>query len=109
MNWNIDFYDDDVMESIHAWPPNIRLKFFQITELIEDEIISRYFYEKGAIEWTIKKDEQIMKALEILNNKEKYSSILKGKTGSILVTRKNDQDYGRSSDHSGIRIRLELV
>ena len=27
----------------------------EITELIEDEIISRYFYESGAIAWTIKK------------------------------------------------------
>ena len=64
----------------------------EITDLIEDEIISRYFYEDGAIEWTIKKDEQILKALEILNNKEEYESVLKGKAGSILVTRKNDQN-----------------
>ena len=56
----------------------------EITDLIEDEIISRYFYEDGAIAWTIKKDEQVLKALEILNNKEEYSSILKGKSGSIL-------------------------
>ena len=49
----------------------------EITDLIEDEIIGRYFYEEGAIAWTIKKDEQIIKALEILNNKEEYSSILK--------------------------------
>ena len=41
----------------------------EITDLIEDEIISRYFYEDGAIAWTIKKDEQVLKALEILNNK----------------------------------------
>ena len=63
----------------------------EITDLIEDEIISRYFYEDGAIAWTIKKDEQVLKALEILNNKEEYDSILKGKAGSILITRKNDQ------------------
>ena len=74
------------------------LKMFrnEITDLIEDEIISRYFYEDGAIAWTIKKDEQILKALEILNNKEEYDSILKGKTGAILVTRKNDQNKGKS-------------
>ena len=44
---------------------------------------------KGAIAWTIKKDEQVLKALEILNNKMKYNSILNGKTGSILITRDN--------------------
>jgi len=63
---------------------------------LEDEIISRYFYESGAIEWTIKKDEQISKARDILNNKEEYSSILKGTAGSTLVTRKNDPNNTKS-------------
>ena len=60
----------------------------EITELLEDEIICRYFYEEGAIAWTIKKDEQVSKALEILKNRDNYNSILQGKTGSILITRK---------------------
>ena len=68
----------------------------EIVDLIEDEIISRYFYESGAIAWTIKKDEQVLKALEILNNKEEYNSILKGKTGSTLVTAKNEKFIGFS-------------
>jgi carboxyl-terminal processing protease len=68
----------------------------EITDLIEDEIISRYFYEDGAIAWTIKKDEQVLKALDILNNKQKYSSILKGTAGSILITRKNETDVVRT-------------
>jgi carboxyl-terminal processing protease len=67
----------------------------EISDLIEYEIISRYFYEDGAIAWTIKNDEQVKKALEILNNKEEYSSVLKGKTGSILTTRKNNQVASR--------------
>jgi len=57
----------------------------EITELLTDEIIGRYFYEEGAIKWTIKTDEQILKAIEVLNNKERYSSILNGKAGSILA------------------------
>jgi carboxyl-terminal processing protease len=61
----------------------------EITELIEDEIVSRYFYEEGAIAWTIKKDEQVSKALEILNNREVYNSVLQGKAGSILITHKD--------------------
>jgi len=66
------------------------LKMFrpEITDLLEDEILSRYFYESGAIAWTIKKDDQILKARDVLNNKEEYSSILKGTAGSILVTRR---------------------
>ncbi len=67
----------------------------EITDLLEDEIVSRYFYEEGAIAWTIKKDEQILKALEILNNKEKYISILKGSAGSILLTREKDNKVAK--------------
>ena len=63
----------------------------EITEMIEDEIISRYFYEGGAISWTIKKDEQVLKALDILNNKTTYNSILNGKGGSKLITKENEK------------------
>ena len=56
----------------------------EITPLLEEEIIGRYFYEEGAIAWSVKKDEQISKALEILNNKGKYNSILNGKSAPVL-------------------------
>jgi carboxyl-terminal processing protease len=57
----------------------------EITELLTEEIIGRYFYEDGVIKWNLKTDEQVLKAIDILNNKEKYSSILNGKSGSIQV------------------------
>ncbi len=60
----------------------------EITDLIEDEIISRYFYGPGAIEWEVKKDKQISKAVEILNDKTGYQSILKGGSSPVLVTKK---------------------
>jgi carboxyl-terminal processing protease len=58
----------------------------EITELLEEEIIGRYFYEEGSIAWSIKKDEQIKKAIEILSDRDKYTSILNMKKGSLLVT-----------------------
>jgi carboxyl-terminal processing protease len=58
----------------------------EITELLEDEIIGRYFYEDGSIAWTVKTDEQVLKAVEILNKSQDYNSILQGKKGSILIT-----------------------
>lgn len=61
----------------------------EITELLEDEILSRYFYEEGSIEWSLKTDEQVKKAIEILNNRNNYNSILQGKAGSILITNGN--------------------
>jgi carboxyl-terminal processing protease len=79
----------------------------EITELLSDEIIGRYFYEDGAIKWTLKTDEQVLKALDILNNKEKYGSILSGKSRSILVTSKDNSSP--KADLSDRRIRSRLI
>lgn len=91
-----DMFDDLEKDIAHSLDQDLKLFRKEISDLLEDEIISRYFYESGAIEWTIKKDEQIAKALEVLNNKEEYSSILKGTSGAILITRKNDTPAARS-------------
>jgi carboxyl-terminal processing protease len=85
-----DLFSELEKDVTHSLDQDLTMFRAEITDLLEDEIISRYFYEGGAIEWTIKKDEQVLKALDILNKKEEYDSILKGKSGSILVTRKSD-------------------
>jgi len=54
----------------------------EITEILTDEIIRRYFYEEGAIEWSVRNDEQVKKGMEILNNKALYRSVLSGKNNS---------------------------
>ena len=87
-----DLFSELEKDITHSLDQDLTIFRNEITELLEDEIIGRYFYEAGAIAWTIKKDEQVNKALEILNNKEKYSSVLNGKSGSILVSRKNVMD-----------------
>lgn len=48
----------------------------EITELLEDDIIERYFYEEGAIEHAVMKDSVIIKAVELLNDRVRYNSIL---------------------------------
>jgi len=58
----------------------------EITGLLEDEILSRYFYEEGSVAWSVKTDDQVLRAVEILNKREDYNSILQGKSGSILIT-----------------------
>jgi carboxyl-terminal processing protease len=63
----------------------------EIEELLTDEIIGRYFYEDGAIKWTIKTDEQVLKAIDILNNKVQYGAILKGTSGPVIIA---DKDKG---------------
>ena len=50
----------------------------EISELLEMEIVTRYFYQKGKIETTIKHDEEIAKAIDVLENMELYNAILSG-------------------------------
>ncbi|MCJ7449779.1 MAG: S41 family peptidase [Bacteroidales bacterium] len=84
-----DLFSELEKDIAHSLDNDLTIFRNEITELLEDEIIGRYFYEAGTIAWTIKKDEQVNKALEILNNKEKYRSVLNEKTGLILVSKKN--------------------
>jgi carboxyl-terminal processing protease len=90
-----DLFDTLEKDLTHDLDQDLTLFRSEITELIEDEIISRFFYEAAAISWSIKKDEQILKALEILNSKTVYNSILNGKAGSILITRENTNNKNK--------------
>lgn len=56
------------------------LKIFkdEIKSLITEEIVSRYYYRKGRLISILNSDKDISKAIEILNNKELYNSILNG-------------------------------
>lgn len=51
----------------------------QIMEYLEEEIASRYYLQKGIIEASFDNDNDIQAALEVLNNKTKYTNILLGK------------------------------
>lgn len=46
----------------------------EISELLEDEIVSRYYYQKGAIRAAINNDKGIAKAIEELNSETAYSA-----------------------------------
>jgi len=45
----------------------------EIKEMLEDEIVSRYYYQKGAIRAAIGDDQTIAKALEVLKNKNVFA------------------------------------
>jgi carboxyl-terminal processing protease len=49
----------------------------EVKELLTDEIISRYYYQKGAIKASLKDDKNIQKAIEILKNQPEYAGIFK--------------------------------
>lgn len=48
----------------------------EIEHLIEAEIMSRYYYEKGRIQTDLRYDDEITKAIQVLNDKQEYDSVL---------------------------------
>jgi carboxyl-terminal processing protease len=50
-----------------------------LKEIIEEEIISRYYLQKGIIEASFDDDEDIQAALKVLDNSAEYNKILSGK------------------------------
>ncbi|MDI6832792.1 MAG: S41 family peptidase [Bacteroidales bacterium] len=48
----------------------------EITNILTPEIISRYYYQKGRIQYELKSDNFTHKAIEILSNPSQYNNIL---------------------------------
>ncbi len=48
----------------------------QITEEIEKEIVSRYYYQKGKVQLTLDKDPEVKEAISILKDSNRYKKIL---------------------------------
>lgn len=51
----------------------------EIKEYLEEEIVSRYYLQKGKVEASFDDDLDIQAALQVLNSKEEYTAILDGK------------------------------
>ena len=80
----------DALETNLAHSLDNDLNFYkdEIIELLEDELSKRYFYESGSIAYSIHKDRLINKAIETLNNKELYESVLNGSAATTVNTNK---------------------
>ena len=48
----------------------------EISEIISNEIVSRYYYQKGRIIYNLQNDKEVSKAIEILSNPTEYNRIL---------------------------------
>jgi carboxyl-terminal processing protease len=78
-----DYYNQAVTEFENlkiklAHDKNKDLKRYknEIMQLIAEEIASRYYYQEGRIQVSLRNDKQLEKAIEILNHYDKYISIL---------------------------------
>ncbi len=50
----------------------------EIKLLLKDEIVSRYYYQKGRIESSLSTDNEIKKSIELFNDEKSFSKTLKG-------------------------------
>ena len=48
-----------------------------IVDMIEKEIVSRYYYQKGKIQIGLKNDQEVAEAIKMINDEAAYKSILK--------------------------------
>ncbi|MEZ5010825.1 MAG: S41 family peptidase [Bacteroidales bacterium] len=69
----------------HNLQNDLELFRTEITKILEDEIVGRYYYEDGVIMHNIGDDLQVQKAIEVLRDDKLYSSTLKGETGTIVA------------------------
>ncbi|MCX6258596.1 MAG: S41 family peptidase [Bacteroidia bacterium] len=63
----------------------------EIKDLISEEIVSRYYYQKGAIEYSFLTDPEVIRATEILKNPSEYRSLLTD-TSKKIDDRELDDD-----------------
>lgn len=49
----------------------------QITKLLERQIVTRYYFEKGRVELGLQNDEEVAEAIKVLNNPTRYNQLLK--------------------------------
>jgi carboxyl-terminal processing protease len=68
----------------HDREKDLELFRAEIKKIIEQEIIGRYYYQKGQLQYQLDDDKEVKKALEILNNPEEYQGILDGSIDTDL-------------------------
>ena len=47
-----------------------------IKDLLEREVVSRYYYEKGRIQVGLKNDDEVKEAINLINNPARYNELL---------------------------------
>lgn len=84
-NSKTEQYYDDIKGQIESLREKVQhnkehdLRKFkdEISSMLEQEIVSRYYLQGGIVEASFKNDAEVIKAKEVLSNKELYGSTLK--------------------------------
>ncbi|MEA3317425.1 MAG: S41 family peptidase [Bacteroidota bacterium] len=48
----------------------------EIKQILEEEIVGRYYYTEGIVQTSLERDKQFFKAIEVLEDKERYNKLL---------------------------------
>jgi carboxyl-terminal processing protease len=67
----------------HSLDNDLSVREKEVRELLEGEIVGRYFYDSGAIEYGLSSDKQLSKAINVLQDKSLYDSTLSVTSGPI--------------------------
>jgi carboxyl-terminal processing protease len=62
----------------HNKQQDLQLFREEIKQVLANEIVSRYYYQKGRILYNMKYDKDVKKAVEILIDQQEYKRILSG-------------------------------
>jgi carboxyl-terminal processing protease len=57
---------------------DLQLHKDEIKQVLENEIVSRYYFEKGRYETNFKYDKELAEAVKVMQDKDKVAAILKG-------------------------------
>lgn len=60
----------------------------EISELLLEEIVSRYYFQRGRIQVSLNEDSAVLKTVDVLKDKSLYSNILSGRSTDIVYTSK---------------------
>jgi len=59
----------------------------EISDLLAHEIVKRFHYQKGGIEFSLREDKTLNKAIEVLENTNEYAGILDGSIGLHAINK----------------------
>ncbi|MBI4932120.1 MAG: S41 family peptidase [Bacteroidetes bacterium] len=62
----------------------------EIKDFLEEEIASRYYYQRGRLESSLRDDNELKEAVKLLNDKSLYESILSGKGQYKVIGKPGD-------------------
>ena len=63
----------DKVKDLQAFKP-------EIVQLIEEEIVNRYYYQEGRVRYMLRSDQQLDAAIKVLHNSAEYKDILTNTT-----------------------------